>query len=283
MSDQSSTDRPSVAEIAALTARLRALSNAGAAADPAERARFLADKDALLDRISAESSRERRPGLTGAEGPPIDAGPALTAEDAARSSPPTGAASARPARWCRLPRRRLRPDRRRSAPVGPRAADLAAIRAEQRDRPTAPAHDAAPQLHEHNAILNRDVCEVVSRHPDDGDGADPWDGHRIYTPAEAAAELVVRGVPPDDAPAVVDRYLDDLTRERGWSPQDQWELDDDDLARWPSRSIRPRGRQLPAHTSWTNANGRHRAERRAQLAAWHDATDAPTDGRRATA
>jgi hypothetical protein len=44
---------PSTAEIAALTARLRALSNAGVAADPAERARFLADKDALIARISA--------------------------------------------------------------------------------------------------------------------------------------------------------------------------------------------------------------------------------------
>ncbi len=76
---------PTVAEIAALTARLRALSNAGAATDPAERARFLADKDALIDRITAAERTDDTAelGLTGGEGPPIDAGPALTAEEAA--------------------------------------------------------------------------------------------------------------------------------------------------------------------------------------------------------
>ena len=52
---------PSVAEIAALTARLRALSNAGPDADPQERARFLADKDALLARIAAAGARAARP------------------------------------------------------------------------------------------------------------------------------------------------------------------------------------------------------------------------------
>lgn len=53
------TDRrsePSIAEIAALTARLRALSAAGAAADPAERERFLAGKHALLARIAAATA-----------------------------------------------------------------------------------------------------------------------------------------------------------------------------------------------------------------------------------
>jgi hypothetical protein len=44
---------PSLAEIAALTARLRALSAAGATADELERAAFLADKQELLDRIVA--------------------------------------------------------------------------------------------------------------------------------------------------------------------------------------------------------------------------------------
>lgn len=94
-------DLPSIAEVAALTARLRALSNAGTAADPVVRARFLADKDALIDRIAAadrayelasraddtasdnEAIGPAEPGLAGAEGPPIDAGPALTAEEAA--------------------------------------------------------------------------------------------------------------------------------------------------------------------------------------------------------
>jgi hypothetical protein len=43
---------PTVAEIASLTARLRELTTPGRAADPAERAAFLADKDALLARIA---------------------------------------------------------------------------------------------------------------------------------------------------------------------------------------------------------------------------------------
>src|SRR5690349_17671032 len=111
---------PSIAEIAALTARLRALSNAGPGADPQERARFLADKDALLARIAAQE-------------------------------------------------------------------------------------------------------------PDPGHTGDPWADYRTYTPTQAADELVARGVPLDSAPALVDRYLDGLTHERGWSPQDQWEIDDDDV------------------------------------------------------
>jgi len=44
----------SVREIAELTARLRALSAPGAGADTAERAAFLADKDALIERVMAE-------------------------------------------------------------------------------------------------------------------------------------------------------------------------------------------------------------------------------------
>jgi len=43
---------PTVREIAALTARLRDLSARGAGVDPAERAAFLADKHALIDRIT---------------------------------------------------------------------------------------------------------------------------------------------------------------------------------------------------------------------------------------
>lgn len=43
---------PTVAEIADLTRRLRGLTTAGRDADPAERAAFLADKRALLARIS---------------------------------------------------------------------------------------------------------------------------------------------------------------------------------------------------------------------------------------
>lgn len=45
-------ESPTIAEVAALTRRLRELSAQGRAADPARLAAFLADKDALLDRIT---------------------------------------------------------------------------------------------------------------------------------------------------------------------------------------------------------------------------------------
>lgn len=47
-----SNNRPTIAEVAALTRRLRELSMQGRDTDPAERAAFLADKDALLARIA---------------------------------------------------------------------------------------------------------------------------------------------------------------------------------------------------------------------------------------
>jgi hypothetical protein len=50
-------DTPSIQEIAELTARLRQLSAAGSDADPAERAAFLTDKDALIARIEAANHR----------------------------------------------------------------------------------------------------------------------------------------------------------------------------------------------------------------------------------
>jgi hypothetical protein len=50
-------DTPSIREIAELTARLRRLSAVGSDADPAERAAFLTDKDALIARIEAASHR----------------------------------------------------------------------------------------------------------------------------------------------------------------------------------------------------------------------------------
>ncbi|GAA5130195.1 hypothetical protein [Pseudonocardia adelaidensis] len=48
---QGSGPTPSIREIADLTARLRTLTAAGRAVDPAERAAFLTDKTALLDGI----------------------------------------------------------------------------------------------------------------------------------------------------------------------------------------------------------------------------------------
>ncbi|MDN5916084.1 MAG: hypothetical protein L0I76_13440 [Pseudonocardia sp.] len=48
----------SAGEVAALTRRLRALSEAGRDADSAERAEFLADKRDLLDRITDQNDRD---------------------------------------------------------------------------------------------------------------------------------------------------------------------------------------------------------------------------------
>lgn len=59
--DRNRDDRPTIAEIAALARRLRELSAHGREADPAERAAFLAEKDALLARITdPEPAREGR-------------------------------------------------------------------------------------------------------------------------------------------------------------------------------------------------------------------------------
>ncbi|MGH3611296.1 MAG: hypothetical protein ACRDRK_01470, partial [Pseudonocardia sp.] len=58
--DPSRPAAPSVREIAALTARLREITAQGRDVDPAERERFLADKDALIARITAtETDRSR--------------------------------------------------------------------------------------------------------------------------------------------------------------------------------------------------------------------------------
>lgn len=57
-------DTPSIREIAELTARLRALSNAGRHGDPAEREAFLADKDALIARIPGTGDDARAAELT---------------------------------------------------------------------------------------------------------------------------------------------------------------------------------------------------------------------------
>ncbi|MBW0091516.1 hypothetical protein I4I73_13025 [Pseudonocardia sp. KRD-184] len=60
-SDHPDSGQPSVAEIAALTRRLRELSTPGRAVDPGEWAAFLAGKDALLARITdAHTATELR-------------------------------------------------------------------------------------------------------------------------------------------------------------------------------------------------------------------------------
>jgi hypothetical protein len=72
-------DAPSIREIAELTARLRRLSTAGRDADPAERAAFPADMDALIARIEAAN---RRPGARDEESRAGD-GTDTAAQDAA--------------------------------------------------------------------------------------------------------------------------------------------------------------------------------------------------------
>jgi hypothetical protein len=72
MTDYPSNDRPngarpSVAEIAALTRRLRELSTPGRAVDPRERAAFLADKDALIARIADTHEATDTDAVTGRE------------------------------------------------------------------------------------------------------------------------------------------------------------------------------------------------------------------------
>ncbi len=59
MTDTTRAGSPTVAEIAALTARLRELSRPGREVDEVERAAFLADKQALLDRITAKGLAAR--------------------------------------------------------------------------------------------------------------------------------------------------------------------------------------------------------------------------------
>jgi predicted RNA-binding Zn ribbon-like protein len=52
-------EQPSIREIADLTARLQRLSAAGRDADPADRVAFLADKDALIARITTADQADR--------------------------------------------------------------------------------------------------------------------------------------------------------------------------------------------------------------------------------
>ncbi|MCW2899255.1 MAG: hypothetical protein JWO67_1520 [Streptosporangiaceae bacterium] len=68
MTSPTNPDRPTAAEVAALTARLRSISERGRDVSAAERAAFLADKDALVARITdtdahaevADSERAQR-------------------------------------------------------------------------------------------------------------------------------------------------------------------------------------------------------------------------------
>ena len=66
---------PSVAEVAALLRRLRLLTALGPDADPDDRARFLADKNALLARIAASDQPDDPPDEDGPDDGGTDDGP----------------------------------------------------------------------------------------------------------------------------------------------------------------------------------------------------------------
>ena len=226
MTDTTPGGPPSVAEIAALTSRLRALSNAGAAADPAERARFLADKDALIERITG--------------GQRADARTAAFANEAVAEVA------------------RARAEDGGYALVGPSAR---AWRTDPITRyPAEPASEA-----EHRALrglLGREqlgtteptwtdgeiVCTVIpaADEPDTDDreltdhaavaelglsgGEGPLiDAGPALTAEEAAQELALDGRSLDEARGMVQGYLDDVSERIGTSAH-LWGLDEADLA-----------------------------------------------------
>lgn len=141
--DRGRPARPTVREIAALTARLRELSARGAGADPAERAAFLADKDALLARITA--------GLPDTPAPAgIDRAAALRRHpEAARPDDP--------------------------AEITARVAELREPVHDANARTDEPA-GGRPEFHQHRPALNR--IRPVLAIPNDGayDGFSRWSG-----------------------------------------------------------------------------------------------------------
>lgn len=93
---------PTVREIAQLTARLRELSTQGRSADPRERAAFLADKHALLTRITDTQHDDRQRGHRSDDGRPEQIGdvqmPEWMREQATRTEAAIAAGTAPPLR-----------------------------------------------------------------------------------------------------------------------------------------------------------------------------------------
>lgn len=276
-------NRPTIAEIAALTARLRVLSDAGRAADPDEVARFLADKDDLIDRITADTDPPAR-GRDAVRA-------AMAAKDAVREVARARAAAGG------------------YALVGPSARTW---HIDDQGRPTVEASDAehrairellqyealdagepawidagggqseivstvvAPALaeaddrvlHEHSAIHNHAASPSSTE--------DERTDYRIYTHDEATAELTTHGVAADQAAGVVERYLDGLSWD-GWSAQDQWEIDDDDIDVMLDQSARAddERRDGGALDSASRVDHRHDHRAPAHPDAGDSASDAP--------
>ena len=230
---------PSIAEIAALTARLRALSNAGAAADPAERARFLADKDRLMDRISAASSRaEPRPPLRGRDNQQAAAAADTALDDAVRDRAEAGGyavvgPSART--W------RTNPDTGRLLEPVSEAEHrtLRHLLGNEVVTTTEPAWTDTPDGQDivSGVIPLADEPDWTGTFDDDqpaelgltGGEGPPIDAGPALTAEEAAHELAADGRSLDEARAMVRGYLDDASERVGTSVH-LWGLDEADLA-----------------------------------------------------
>lgn len=213
--------RPTIAEIAALTARLRELSDAGRDVGQAEVDRFLTDKHALLDRIEAADRHDadaagdpQRDAVIGA------ASWAIAARDAAHDSGDTTAAD----RFAAEAAEAIAAAQRSGVSLGELAYEL-----DYRGGVEAMLDGSSDAVEAAADPVDDALAEDAARFSDHLE-PDPWDDYRIYTPDEAVAELVDRGFPADEAPGMVDRYYDSLVDERGWSSQDQWQIDDDELA-----------------------------------------------------
>ena len=262
---------PTVAEIADLTARLRALSHAGAAADPVERARFLADKDALIDRITANQRSDARAAafaaaaladVTRAEAE--DGGYALVGPSARtwRADPVTGRpiepASETEHRTLRelLGREQLST----SEPTWTDSGEIVSTVIPLADAPSSGDRGWAD-----TAGVEHDAADE----PGLTGGEGPLiDAGPAFSAEEAAYELAVDGRSLDEARALVRGYLEEVSERVGTSVH-QWGLDEADLA-----DIRAHdARNQPTHPVVTAVEDEQ--DRRDQLNQWHagDAVD----------
>ncbi len=223
-------DLPTAAEIAALTARLRELSNAGASADPAERARFLADKDALLDRITANQHADRGAAFAAAALADVtraqaeDGGYALVGPSARtwRADPTTGQ-PIEPASEAEHRALRQMLGREQLSTTEPTWTDNGEIVCT-----VIPAADE-PDGYEQAGTDTAGDEQGAADEPGLTGGEGPLiDAGPALTAEEAAHELAADGRSLVEARALVRDYLDDVSEHVGASAH-LWGLDDADL------------------------------------------------------
>ncbi len=210
MTDTTSGGQPSTAEIAALTARLRALTIRGAA-DPAERAPFLAGKHALIDRITT-AERADDPARARAEA----GGYALVGPSAHawRADPATG----RPVEpKHQAVRKLLGRDELTTADAARTDGDMESV--------VVPLADETDLDHRAEAHADSPTAEPGLT----GAEGPPIDAGPTLSAEEAAHELAAEGRSLDEARALVRGYLDDVSEQVGTSVH-RWGLDAADLA-----------------------------------------------------